>query len=91
MVSGNLTATISDHLPNFLFAANIPSDKSNIFERDWAKFYKENLILNYFVKHWSDILQLEQQNVDLSIDSFLNNMNSILDSNAPIKRSININ
>ena len=34
----------------------------------------------------SDILQLDQQNVDLSIESFLNNMNSILYSNAPFKR-----
>ena len=34
----------------------------------------------------SYILQLDQQNVDLSIESFLNNMNSILDSNAPFKR-----
>ena len=34
----------------------------------------------------SDILQLDQQNVDLSIESFLYNVNSILDSNAPFKR-----
>ena len=34
----------------------------------------------------SDILQLDQQNVDLSIESFLNNMKSILDSNTPFKR-----
>ena len=91
----NLTATISDHLPQFLFAPNILSNpsynKSNIFERDWSKFNKENFILDYFDKNWSDILQLDQQNVDLSLESLLNNMNSILDSNAPFKRSININ
>ena len=89
-MSGNLTATISDYLPQFLFAPNILSNpsynKSNIFERDWSKFNKENFILDYFEKNWSDILQLDQQNVDLSIESFLNNMNSILDSNAPFKR-----
>ena len=90
IVSGNLTATISDHLPQFLFAPNILSNssynKSNIFERDWSKFNKENFILDYFEKNWSDILQLDQQNVDLSIECFLNNMNSIIDSNAPFKR-----
>ena len=82
--------TVSVHLPQFLFAPNIlsnPSDNiSNIFERNWSKFNKENFILDYFDKNWSDILQLDQQNVDLSIESFLNNMNSILDSNAPFKR-----
>ena len=29
---------------------------------------------------------MTNKNVDLSIESFLNNMNSILDSNAPFKR-----
>ena len=90
IISGNLTATISVHLPQFLFAPNIISNpsynKSNIFERDWSKSNKENFILDYFDKKWSDILQLDQQNVDLSIKSFLNNMNSILDSSAPFKR-----
>ena len=89
IISGNLTATISDHLPQFLFAPNILSNPSynrpNIFERDWSKFNKENFILDYFEKSWC-ILQLDQQNVDLSIESFLNNMISILGSNAPFKR-----
>ena len=89
-IPGNLTATISDHLLQILFAPNILSNpsnnRSNIFDRDWSKFNKENFILDYFEKNWSDILQLDQQNVDLSIESPLNNMNSILDSNAPFKR-----
>ena len=51
-----------------------------------VKFNKENFVLDYFDKNWSDILQLYQQNVDLSTESFLKNMNSILDSNATFKR-----
>ena len=43
-------------------------------------------MLDSFDINWSDILQLDQQNVDLSVESFLNNMNSVLDSNAPFKR-----
>ena len=38
IISGNLTATISDHLPQFSIIPNmfasIPSNKSNIYERD---------------------------------------------------------
>ena len=90
IISENLTATIYDHLPQFAFAPNIlPNlsyNRSNIFERDWSKLNKENFILDYFETNSSDILQLGQQNMDLSIESFLNNMNSILDSNAPFKR-----
>ena len=41
-ISGNLTATISDHVPQFIIFAYIFSDptsnKSNINERDWPNF-----------------------------------------------------
>ena len=88
--SGNLTATVSDQVPQFLFAPNILSNpffnKSNIFERDWSKFNKENFIPDYFSKNRSDILQLDQQNVDLSIEPSLINLNSVLDSHAAFKR-----
>ena len=42
IISGNLTATISDHLPQFSIIlnmfSNFPGNKSNIYERDWSKF-----------------------------------------------------
>ena len=50
--SGNLTATIFDHLFQFSMISNIfgntLSNKSNIYERDWSKFDRENFILDYF-------------------------------------------
>ena len=48
IISGNLTATISDHLPQFAIIpnmfGNIPGNKSNIYERDRSKFDRENLL-----------------------------------------------
>ena len=89
VISENITAIISDHLPQFLFAPNVLSNplcnKSNILERDWSKFNKENFILDYFDKNWSEILQLDQLNVNLS-KSYLNHMNAILDIHAPYKK-----
>ena len=41
IISGNLTATISDHLPQFAIIhmfGNISGNKSNIYKRDWSKF-----------------------------------------------------
>ena len=51
-MSGNISATTSDHLPQFLIVPDIfsnppPSTKLNIFERDWSKFDQENFILDY--------------------------------------------
>ena len=90
VTSGNITATISDHLPQFLFVPNVFSNpscqKSNIYERDWSKFVQQNFVLDYFDKDWSDVLQLDQQDVNLSINSFLDKMNSILDEHGPLKR-----
>ena len=72
--SKTLIDNISDHLLQFLFAPNILSNpsynRSKIFERDWSRFNIENFILDYFEKNWSNILQLDQQNVGLSIESF---------------------
>ena len=89
-ISGNITTTISDHLPQFLFAPNVISNplckKSNILKRDWSKFNKENFILDYFDKNWSEILQLDQHNVNISMDSYLDHMNAILDIHAPYKK-----
>ena len=52
VTSGNITATISDHLPQFLFVPNVFSNpscqKSNIYERDWSKFVQQNF--DYFNK-----------------------------------------
>ena len=89
-ISGNITATISNHLAQFLFAPNVLSNplcnKSNILERDWSKFNKENFILDYFDKNWSEILELDQHNVNQSMDSYLDHMNTILDIHAPYKK-----
>ena len=52
-ISGNLAATISDHLPQFIILPNIfsnpTSNKSNTYERDCSNFVQENLILDYFL------------------------------------------
>ena len=84
ITSGNITATISDHLPQFSFffyiLSNPSTQKSNCYERDWSIFKQENFMLDYFDKDWADVLQIDQLNVNLSMDSFLNNMSSILDA-----------
>ena len=47
ITSGSITATIPDHLPQFLIFPNTfadpPSSKSNVFERDWSNFDQETL------------------------------------------------
>ena len=59
ITSGNLTATISDHLPQFSIIPNMfsnnPGNKSNVYVRDWSKFGRENFILDYFSIEFEDL------------------------------------
>ena len=93
IISGNLTATISDHLPQFSIIpnmfGNISGNKSNIYERDWSKFDWENFILDYFSVDWEDLLKTDELNADNSIRMYLDKVNMLLDIYAPLKELIN--
>ena len=89
-ISGNLTATISDHHPQILIVPNIlsnpPSNKSNIYKRDWSNFDQENFILDYFSIDWNEMLKIEEHNINYSTEVFLNKINKLLDNFAPFKK-----
>ena len=90
IISGNLTATISDHLPQFAIIpnifGNISRNKSNIYERDWSKFDQENFIIDYFSVDWEDLLKTDELNVDNSTKIYLDKINMLLDTYAPLKK-----
>ena len=91
IISGNLTATISDHLPQFSIIpnrfGNSPGNKSNIYERDWSKFDGENFILDYFSVEWEDLLKTDELIAGKSTKNFLDKINMLLDTTyAPLKR-----
>ena len=89
-ISENLTATISDQLPQFLVVPNIfskpPSNKSNNYERDCSIFDQENFILDYFSIDWNEMLKIEEQNIDYSTEIFLNKIKELLDNFASFKK-----
>ena len=89
IISGNLTATLSDHLPQFIILPNIfsnpPSNKSNIYERDWSNFVQENFILDYFSVDWNSLIN-NDKDVNLSFNNFFKRINAILDNHAPLRK-----
>ena len=82
-ISGNLT---SNHLPQFIILpkifSNPPSNKSNIYERDWSNFVQENFILDYFFVDWNSLIN-NDKDVNLSFNNFFKRIKAILDSHAP--------
>ena len=77
-------------MPQFLISpntlANPLSNKSNVFEMGLSKFDQENFILDYFDIDCSNLLNINQKNVDLTTFNFLNAINSLLNKNAPLKK-----
>ena len=65
---------------------NILGNKSNIYERDWSKFDQENFILDYFSVDWEDLLKIDDLNADNSTKIYLDKINMLLDTYAPLKR-----
>ena len=90
IISGNLTASISDHLPQFLVARNIffnaSYPKSNNYERDWSRFDQENFVLDYFSVEWDNVLISPNTNTEKSYKTFLEKFESLLDTYAPLKK-----
>ena len=89
IISGNLTDTMSDCLPQFSIISNmfgnVSDNKSNIYERDWSKFVLENFILYYFSVDWDDLLKTDELNADNSTRMYLDQINMLLDTYAPLK------
>ena len=67
---------------------NISGSKSNICERDWSKFDRENFILDSFSVDWEDLLKIDELNVNNSTKIYLDKIKMLLETYAPLKKSI---
>ena len=88
-----MTATISDCLPQFAtilnMFGNIIGNKSNICKRDWSKFDQENFILAYFFVDWEDLLKIDEIDATNSTKIYLDKINMLLYTYAPLGKTIN--
>ena len=89
-VCGNLTSTISDCLPQVLFIPSMfsgnPATKFNIFEKSWNIFNQAEFFIDYLNKDWSNTSNLKQDNVNVSMQNFVNNMNDLLGKHSPFTK-----
>ena len=64
IISGNITATISDYLPQFSFVPNILSnpstEKSNYYETENFNLNIKTLYLTILIKIGLDLLQIDE-------------------------------
>ena len=95
IISGNLTATISDHLPQFAIIPNMFGNIlgiNQIFMKGTGPNFildyliQENFILDYFFVDWEDLLKIDDLKADNSTKIYLDNINMLLDTYATLKR-----
>ena len=88
MISGNLSASISDHLPSFLIIPkhnqNHLPKKHNIFKRDTKNFNRENFLLDLLSINWDDKISYEDANS--SFDEFYDIIENLMNKHMPLKK-----
>ena len=65
---------------------NILGNKSNIYEKDWSKSDRQNFILDYFCVDCDDLLKIDGPNADNSTKIYLDKINNLLGTYAPLRR-----
>ena len=88
MICGNLSTTISDHLPSFVILpksnqAHLPK-KHNILKRDTKKFDRENFILDLLGVYWDE--KISYADADTSFNEFYQIIENLLDKYMPLKK-----
>ena len=93
IISRNLTASISDYLPQFLVAPNIFFNatcfRPNNYESDWSRFDQKIFLLDYFSVNWDNLLLSSNTSTEKFYKTFLEK--SLLDSYTPLKKFLKIN
>ena len=89
-ISGNISSIMSDHLPQFFtipdFFSNSPPTKYNMFY-DWENFNDQSLLEDFEKINWDQVLQLNQDNVNITFENYLNTANTLINFHTPLKNS----
>ncbi len=88
IISGNLSASISDHLPSFVIIPkhnqqHLPK-KHNIYKRDTKNFDRENFILDLLSIDWEE--QISYEDANSSFNAFYDIIEVLLDKYMPLKK-----
>ena len=92
--SGNITVSISDHMPQFLIVPNSVNRvcyKQKIFKRDTKNIDKENFIADIINIDWNPVLDIDKNDPNFSFNNFDKIICDTLDSYAPLKKQMKEN
>ena len=79
--NGNMSITISDHVPSFMIVHKI-----NITFRKYKNFDREHFVLDYFEIDCNNTIEIDKEDVNQSISEFIKQINVLLDKYMPLKK-----
>ena len=90
-MSGNISSSILDHLPQFFilpefFSNSHPRTKCNIISHDQEKSNSQSFLEDLEKINWNQVLQLNQDNVNITFKFYLNTVNTLINSHARLKK-----
>ena len=88
--SGNISINLSDHFFQFAilegFFKDIIPSKTNLFERNYKHFNEREFLEDILNINWDDVLQIQLNDPNTSIDHLFNKFTFLLDEFAPLKK-----
>ena len=87
LIAGNIITSISDHLGQFLILSNRKLQKVTktvIYQRSFAKMDKKSLLNDLRNLNWEIALSIAKKDVNHSFREFLNIIETLLDTFAPL-------
>lgn len=88
-VSANINASLSDHLPQFLFLKDFFSEaqrKQDIYKRDFSKFDNEHFASKIETMTWAKIYEVGAETLNEGVGIMLKEVTDVSDQMAPIKK-----
>ena len=93
IISGNLTSTVSDHLPQFFiypyYNKTFIPRKNDIYRRNTNNYDKANFYSDFRHTDWNSIININNDDTNDSFNSFFLNFNKLLDKHIPLKKISN--
>ena len=89
--SGNLEIDLSDgHLPSFMIMPwqnqNHLPKKHNLYTHNSTNFSSENFILDYLNIDWDEVIDINRNDINFSMDNFRSKFNALLDGHMPLRK-----
>ena len=91
-ISGNLTCTVSDHLPQFHICpieSKTSPQKHNIYRRNWSNFNRESFVQDFSIVDWNATINTELNDANHSFEAFNSKINELIDKHAPKRKLSN--